>query len=49
MEDKDNNPIIKSDKEQKNEEVYEIDPNDLIIIDDPKNWKPSEEIILAYA
>ena len=49
MEDKDNNPIIKSDKEQKNEEVYEIDPNDLIIIYDPKNWKPSEEIILAYA
>ena len=35
--------------EEVEEELHLIDPNDLIIIDDPDNYKPTEEMILAYA
>ena len=48
MKSKNTNSTNKSEKEE-DEEITFIDPNDIIIIDDPKNWKPSEEIILAYA
>ena len=41
---------LTNDKTEEQEDDYQlIDPNDLIIIDDPDNWKPPEEIILAYA
>ena len=31
------------------EEEQLIDPKDLIIINDPKNWEPTQEKIIAYA
>ena len=41
---------LTNDKTEEMEDDYQlIDPNDLIIIDDPDNWKPTEEITLAYA
>ena len=37
-------------KNEEEDEVEElIDPNDLIIINDPKNWEPTQEQIYAYA
>ena len=36
-------------EEQEEDDYQLIDPNDLTIIDDPDNWKPDEEKILAYA
>ena len=35
--------------EEEEEEEQLIDPKDLIIIDNPKNWEPTQEQILAYA
>ena len=29
--------------------IVEIDPNDLIIIEDTKNWKPTKGFIVEYA
>ena len=49
MNNKDNNSINKNDKEEENEDVVEIDPDDLFIIKDKKNWKPSKAMILEYA
>ena len=41
---------LTNDRTEEVEEDYQlIDPNDLIIIDDPDNFKPTEEMILAYA
>ncbi len=41
----------KNEEEDEVEELEEelIDPNDLIIINDPKNWEPKQEQIYAYA
>ncbi len=41
----------KNEEEDEVEELEEelIDPNDLIIINDPKNWEPTQEQIYAYA
>ena len=36
-------------EEEEEEEEQLIDPKDLIIIDNPKNWEPTQEQILAYA
>ena len=36
-------------EDAEDEDVQLIDPNDLIIIDDPDNFKPTNEMILAYA
>ncbi len=39
----------KNEEEEEIEEEELIDPNDLIIINDPKNWEPTQEQIYAYA
>ena len=36
-------------EEEEEEEEQLIDPKDLIIINNPKNWEPTQEQILAYA
>ena len=40
---------LTNDKTEEVEDYQLIDPNDLIIIDNPENWKPTEEMILSYA
>ena len=35
--------------EEEEEEEQLIDPKDLIIINDPKNWEPTQDQILSYA
>ena len=45
-----NDDELTNDKTEEVDDDYQlIDPNDLIIIDNPDGWKPSEEMILAYA
>ena len=36
-------------EEEEDEDCQYIDPNDIIIIQDSNNWKPSKEFIFAYA
>ncbi len=43
------NPSNKKNDEEEEEEEQLIDPNDLIIINDPKNWEPKQDQIYAYA
>ena len=39
----------KEEEEEEEEEEQLIDPKDLLLITDPKNWEPTQEQILAYA
>ena len=35
--------------EEENEEEQHIDPKDLIMINDPKKWEPTQKQILNYS
>ena len=48
MDDNDEENLIVS-KDTEEDDYQEIDPNDLYIIEDPSNFKPTNEMILAYA
>ena len=48
MDDNDEENLIVS-KETEEDDYQEIDPNDLYIIEDQSNFKPTNEMILAYA
>ena len=48
MEEENEDLELTNDKTEEEEYQY-IDPNDIIIIDDPENWKPPKYIIEAYA
>ena len=47
LNDNDNNEELEYEEEE--EEYNYIDPNDIIIIDDPDNWKPDPRFIASYA
>ena len=40
---------MNKEEEEEEEEEQLIDPKDLWLINDPKNWEPTQEQIIAYA